>query len=348
MNTRTPISTESPVDGRDATIRDVAAQAGVAISTVSLVMNGGAAVRETTRERVLRAADTLGYMPRSAARQLARRQTGNVGFVLREDHFMRGEPFYTHIFLGTEFEARHAGVYVLLTTIPAAYVAGSDTPRFLRERNVDGLVVAGSAPAAFFDEAERAGLPLVLVDFEFRGHPAVTVDNAGGGQQAAAHLMERGHTRLAFVGAEPDHPSMQERLAGFRVAAGPDAPAFQDAGPATRATGRLLGTALLASSEPPTGVFCANDALALGVLDAARAAGLHVPAALAIVGFDDIELASEVIPPLTTVRVYKEQMGELALRILAERLTRLPDEARFPRGASVTRVATEIVVRGTT
>jgi LacI family transcriptional regulator len=169
-----PGSAPAPSDvygGREATIRDVAAEAGVAISTVSLVMNGGSAVRQSTRERVLRAASTLGYVPRSAARQLARRQTGNVGFVLREDHFMRGEPFYTRIFLGSEFEARTAGVYVLLTTIPDAYRPGVDTPRFLRERNVDGLVVAGSAPAAFFEEVARVGLPLVLVDFEHGGLP---------------------------------------------------------------------------------------------------------------------------------------------------------------------------------
>ncbi len=315
-------------EGHEATIRDVASQAGVSISTVSLVMNGAAAVRETTRERVLGAAAALGYVPRSAARQLARRQTGNVGFVLREDHFTRGEPFYTRIFLGSEFEARHAGVYVLLTTIPSAYTPQRDAPRFLRERNVDGLVVAGSVPAAFFEEAERVGVPLVLVDFEYNGYPSVTVDNAGGGVLAAEHLRARGHTRLAFAGAEPEHPSMQARLAGFRSAAGTSVAVFQEAGNATRTAGRALGATLLAAPERPTAVFCANDALALGVLDAAKAEGLRVPDDLAIVGFDDVEGAGEASPGLTTLHVYKEQLGELALRLLCR--THPPHVRRRP------------------
>jgi LacI family transcriptional regulator len=138
---------------------------------------------------------------------------------------------------------------------------------------------------------------------------------------------------------------MKARLSGFRSVAGDDAPVFQDAGPATRTTGHRLGTSVLASEARPDAVFCANDALALGLLDAARDTGLRVPADLAVVGFDDVEAAA--VAGLTTVRVFKEQMGELALRLLAERLHRAPATARFDRAASVTRVATELVVRST-
>lgn len=341
-------------DARRSTIATVADAARVSISTVSLVMNGKGPVADETRQRVLSAAERLGYVPTRAAQHLAGQRTGNVGFVLREDHFTRSEPFYTRIFLGTEFEARHRNLYVLLTTIPAAYTPGRDTPRFLRERSVDGLVVAGKVDPAFLDEVAGTGLPVVLVDFAYGGLPAITLDNAGGAREAVAHLVARGHTRVAFVGADLAHPSLAERYAGYRSALA-DAGLAEDAAlvftaddlAPTRLLGQRLGRRLLDASPRPTAVFCANDALALGVLDAARAASVAVPGALAVAGFDDVEGAVEAVPPLTTVRVFKEQIGEIALRTLAEALADRPAHApNYDRGSPVTRISTELVVRG--
>lgn len=140
-----------------STIRDVARAANVSISTVSLVLNNKGNVSEATRQRVLEVAQALGYKPSRAARDLSLQRTGNVGFVLREDHFTRSEPFYTYIFLGTEFEARLHNLYVLLTTIPRAYRKGEDTPRFLRERSIDGLLVAGKVSEDFFSRGADTG-----------------------------------------------------------------------------------------------------------------------------------------------------------------------------------------------
>ncbi len=337
-----------------ATITDVAAEAGVSISTVSLVMNGKGAVADATRSRVQTAATRLGYTPSRTARGLAAGRTGNLGFVLREDHFCQSEPFYTRVFLGAEFEARRRGLYVLLSTVPPRYRPDA-APRFLQEHTVDGIVVAGRVDDAFLDALGASGIPFVLADYAWHGAASVQLDNEGGAALVAAHLLAQGHTRAGFLTADRDHPSMAARCTGFTAAmaaaghAIPDARIATSTGPANRLAGADLAARLLDGPDRPTAVFCANDALALGFLDAARARGLDVPADVAVVGFDDVEGAALAETPLTTVRVYKEQLGEVALGMLAERSLAAPDAAaeaaRFARAPAVTRIATDLVVR---
>lgn len=336
---------------RRSTIKDVAAEADVSISTVSLVMNEKEGVSPDTRSRVLQTAERLGYVPTGAARQLVSRRTGNVGFVVREDHFTRSEPFYTRVFLGTEFEAHHHNQYVLLTTIPEQYAPGANTPRFLRERNVDGLLIAGKVDAGFIEEVRAMGIPMVLVDYDAEGAPAVMIDNQAGAREAVAHLIDRGHRRIAFLGADLGHPSLKERLDGYRlalaaagIAEDPDLLFVTNEAKPERGTGLTLGQAVLASDA--TAVFCVNDALALGVLDVARRQGIVVPDELAVVGFDDVAGAADALPPLTTVRVFKEQLGELALRRLNDLLfaTGAP-EPRYARTSQRIKISTELVVR---
>ncbi|RMH68108.1 MAG: LacI family transcriptional regulator [Bacteroidetes bacterium] len=342
----------APSREKRVTISDVAAEAQVSISTVSLVINGKTNVREETRKRVLQAARELGYVPRKAAQQLAAQKTGHVGFILREDHFTRSEPFYTRIFLGTEFEARHQQLYVLLATVPREYEPGTHTPRFLRERNVDGVLVAGKVPAGLLDELAALKLPVVLIDYEQGAIPAVVVDNQGGARAAVRHLIDRGHRRIAFVGADLQHPSLKARLEGYRLAlaeAGlPYDPVLilaEESEP-RRDTGRRLAARLAAFDPPVTAAFCVNDAVAFGVIEAVQAAGRSVPDELAVVGFDDVDSASAASPPLTTVRVYKEQLGELALRYLSDLIEAADASAtRYDRGSHVTRLATDLVIR---
>ena len=329
------------------TISDVAAAARVSISTVSLVMNGKGPVADGTRQRVQAAAERLGYAPSRSARGLAARRTGNLGFVLREDHFRQSEPFYTRVFLGAEFEARRRGLYVLLSTVPDPYDAGSHAPRFLTEHSVDGVIVAGGVDGGLVEQLQARSIPHVLADFAWDGAAHVSIDNRGGAEAVAAHLVRRGHERTAFLGADPDHPSPLARRDGFVRAmreAGhpvPDELVVIDDGPSDRTTGARASSALLdlKLAERPTAVFCANDALALGLLDAARDRGLSVPGDVAVVGFDDVEGASLASPPLTTVRVPKEQLGETALAVLA-----LGIEGGAPIAPS-TIIPTELVVR---
>ena len=328
------------------TISDVAAAARVSISTVSLVMNGKGPVADATRQRVQTAADRLGYAPSRSARGLAARRTGNVGFVLREDHFRHSEPFYTRVFLGAEFEARRRGLYVLLSTVPDPYDPARHAPRFLAEHSVDGVVVAGGVDAALLEQLRARAIPFVLADYAWDDSPTVSADNRAGARAVAAHFLERGHTRVGFLGADPGHPSPAERRDAFLDAmaeaghAVPDARVVTADGPSDRATGADAAAALLDGGRP-TAVFCANDALALGLLDAASARGLTTPDDLAVAGFDDVDGAALARPPLTTVRIHKEALGETALGLLAEGFAGDDIPAR-------TLVPTELVVRAST
>jgi LacI family transcriptional regulator len=344
------------VRSKRATIRDVAEEANVAISTVSLVMNDKGYVSEETRLRVQSAAQRLGYRPRQAARELVLRRTGNIGFVLRSDHFTHREPFYTRIFLGTEFEAHNHNQYVLLTTIPRHYEPEVHLPRFLRDLSVDGVLVAGRVDGVFLEHLATFDLPAVLVDFEAEGFPAVVIDNRAGSRQAVDHLLERGHRRIAFLGADMDHPSLTARREGYQLAlakAGVEVlPELQVVAPLAEPdheTGVELVDRLCAIDPRPTAVFCGNDALAMGVVSRAIEMGINVPGDLAVVGFDDVPWAEKVRPSLTTVRVLKEQMGELAARYLADLTEDLPrSRAKYERGSHTIRVPTELVVREST
>ncbi len=334
----------------------MAAEADVSISTVSLVMNDKSGVGTATRDRVLRAARQLGYVPTHAARRLVLQRTNNIGFVVREDHFTRGEPFYTRVFLGTEFEARAHNFYVLMTTIPTRYSSGDDTPRFLRERNVDGVLVAGKVDGEFIDEVRELGLPLVLIDYETDACPAVMIDNQSGARAAVNHLIERGHEHIAMLGAEMDHPGLRSRLEGYRLALAesnisglPEWIITTDSATPTYKTGTELAERLLELEPRPTAVFCVNDAMALGVLEKARQRGVRVPDDLAVAGFDDVPGAASALPTLTTVRVFKEQLGELALRTLANLISGEDGQSRsYARSSHAVNVTTELVVRDST
>lgn len=339
-----------------STIKDVAAEAGVAISTVSLALSGKGYVREETRQRIQDAAERLKYAPAKAAQRLASATTGNVGFVLREDHFRRSEPFYTRVFLGTEFEAHHHGHYVLLTTVPSPFDPGKHTPRFLREANVDGLMIAGKVDAAFLSHLEGLSVPIVLIDFEYDDLPSVQIDNHGGAAAAVRHLLSRSRDRIAFLGADMAHPSIRSRLEGYRLAmAGAGLPVddslviVSSNGEPNVETGKVLAARLLAMDPMPTAVFCANDALALTVIRSAVEAGLSIPQDLAVVGFDDVESARLATPPLTTVRVFKEQLGELAARYLAELIEEdAGNDSPYEKSSHTIRVPTELVIRNST
>lgn len=337
------------VKGRP-TIKDVARKAGLSLSTVSLALNNRGYVSPDTRERVLRVAGELAYHPTRAAKGLASKTSGNIGFILSEDHFSQAEPFYTRIFLGTEFEARNHNYYILLTTVRRQFKADVSVPRFLLERFVDGVIIAGEVNDNLISYIDSLGIPIVLVDYEMkrRRHSAVLIDNWRGATLAVQHLLDLGHRSIGFIGGDLEHPSINDRFHAYQQilrehGLSPEGSmTVVDGRETTIDSGFAAAEKLFRSGGKPSAVFAANDAMAIGCMRWAREAGITIPADLAVVGFDDIDMASHVEPGLTTIHVYKEEMGKVAVQ-------RMADIILSKTGSiTTTQVPVELIVREST
>jgi len=309
------------------TIEDVARRASLSISTVSLVLNKKPNISDAARRKVLKAVVDLGYHPHRHARGLASKLSGNIGFLASEEHFTQDEPFYTRIFMGTEFESRNHDYYVLLTTVGNEFKKGSSSiPRFLLERNVDGLIVAGKVHESLLEHVDKLGLPIVLIDFSWKRKrlSSVLIDNRGGIRAAMAHLLQNGYGKIAFIGGDAEHPSIAERIAAYKESLAESNIEFRerllvvDEADTRVHNGYNATERMLKGNARPTAVIAANDAMAVGCMRYLKAKGLNVPNDIAVVGFDDIEMSSHVEPRLTTIRVFKEDMGKLAVQRLVE------------------------------
>jgi LacI family transcriptional regulator len=311
------------------TIKDVAKRAGVSLSTVSLVINKKKNISQDTIHKVERAIEELNYYPRHSARGLASKKSGNLGFILTDDHFSRAEPFYTKIFLGTEIEARKHNYYILLTTVDRKYSKKS-IPRFLLEKNVDGVILAGHVPGGLIDHINNDyNIPIVYIDYfpQKSKSFAVLIDNREGARIAVEHLINKGHRDIAFICGEISHPSMQERLMGYKQA-------LQHAGlpiderlviieesDTSDNDGYNATCKLYNQNKKFTAIFAANDAMAFGCMCCMREKNIRVPQQVALVGFDDVDVARRMDPQLTTIRVDKEDMGATAIKNLVEMIS---------------------------
>ncbi|MGC9093825.1 MAG: LacI family DNA-binding transcriptional regulator, partial [Bacteroidota bacterium] len=326
-----------------------ARRAGTAVSTASLVVNKKGYVSAEVRKRVLNAVEELRYQPNRHARALARNSTGNIGFVVAEEHFSKVEPFYTKVFLGTEFEARQYDYYILLTTVPKNYKS-SCVPRFIREKSVDGVVFAGKLSEGYVHAALNNDILVVVIDYRYPRSkvPTVNIDNVQGGMIAVEHLINLGHKNIAFVGGDFSHPSISQRHEGYRKALEIGGLKYREKlvsvnEPGTGPDDGYRATAgVLKSKTKFTALFACNDAVAIGAIRALKEHGLEVPKDVSVVGFDDVELSSHIDPKLTTLRVQKEELGATALRILAQSLK---TERRV---ISSTLIEPELIVRDST
>jgi LacI family transcriptional regulator len=312
---------------RPPTIDDVAKKTSLSISTISLVINNKPHVSEQTRQKVQQAIAELNYHPHRSARGLASKSSGNIGFIVSENHFSQVEPFYTKIFLGTEFEARDHDYYVLLTTVGKRFAkANSSIPRFLLERNVDGVIIAGKISETLVDYIDKLGLPIVLIDYVLarKRISTVLIDNRGGVRAAVLHLIQNHHKAIAFVGGDLVHPSIAERFEEYRATLDENNISYQPSLVITDEKDTRIHNGcnaierILKGGGKPTAIFAANDAMAIGCMQYLKSAGIQIPGDMAIVGFDDIDMGSHIEPRLTTVRVFKEKMGELAVQLLVE------------------------------
>jgi len=336
-----------------STVRDVAARAGVSASTVSRVLGGTYPVAEATRAKVLKAMRELDYVLNANARALGSVTNKTVAFIVDD---VTG-PFFAHIARGVEEQAAVEGMLCLLRTTHGDPQRVLAVVERMREQRADAVVVVGGAwedrdyqeRMDYFGRAlDRVGSRLALIGRPplSPGVPATVVeyDNEGGAFAMTSHLLSAGHRRIAYLGRVPGLSTSGQRLEGFGRAHEmldvPVDPALIVDGEFSRAFGYRGARDLLASGSEFTALFAATDMVAAGALQALRERGVRVPDDVAVAGYDDIPLAMDVYPTLTTVNIPHEELGRTAVRLALHR-----DE--FPESQHQV-LGTHIVVRDST
>jgi len=297
-------------------IKEVARQARVSIATVSNVLNRPELVAPATRQRVLDAIAALGYVRNDSARQLRAGHSRMVAVVVLDV----ANPFFTDVVRGVESIVDTTGNMVIVCNTGEDVARERRQLEQLEEQRVRGVLItpAGEDSHPILERLIKRGIPVVLVDrgAGTRNRCSVAVDDVLGGRLAATHLVEQGHRRIAFVGGPLAIRQVADRHAGALSVVSSlrlfEMPAL------TTAFGRTAAERIaeLGSHRRPTAVFCANDLLALGVLQEMTRRGLKVPSDIAIVGYDDIEYAAAATVPLTSIAQPREQLGRTAAELL--------------------------------
>jgi LacI family transcriptional regulator len=317
--------THKSMEGREGrvTIVDVARRAGVSKSTVSLVLAGSSLVAEATRDRVSEAMNDLGYIYHRGAATLRGGKSGVLGMVIND----LSNPFYVELAIGIE-QACQGGAYIpFLANTAENPVRQQQVIRSIREHGAAGLLLApaiGSSPGEL--KPLLAGMPVVQVIRRLPGlrTSVVMPENREGARKATQHLIEAGHTRIAFVGGLTSMAVREDRLSGYRLAL-EDARLPLDGSLVIETTTNYLGGGaaapqLLNLHKPATAALCYNDVVAIGLIRALTEAGLSVGKDFSVIGFDDIEEARHTLPALTSVAVNGRNLGSRAAQLLMRQI----------------------------
>lgn len=333
---------------RAVTIKDVARLCGVSPATVTRVLRGHVRVRPETKLRVEEAVRVLDYRPDHIARALVTRSSDTIGMLLPSS----GDSYWGEIAAGIEERASEAGLSVLFANAHGNPEREMAMIELFRDKRVDGIIIAGAVgePGTWFGR-RGPGVPVVLVNWNARvrrgdleaaqildprvflasiadqmdatvaGLSHIAFDDVGAARMAVRHLLDLGHEALAFVGGEPIRPAVL-RILGSRVALQETglAPLRVATSDETLEGGRLAAIELLSSRERPTAIVAYSDVVAIAVIRAAHTLGLRTPEDLSVVGFDDIDVAAFVEPPLSTIRQPTRSMGRRAMETLLEGL----------------------------
>jgi len=328
---------------------DVARQAGVSRATVSNVItdrNGGnIQITEETRRRVLAAVEALGYQPHAAARSLRSGRSDTIALLIPDGN----NPHWWAIVRGVEAVTREQGCQLVLSITGQEAERERQSLRALAEQRIDGLILILTFPgrlAGELDALRLQGSPIVTFGHELPGKDLVTQDYGPGTREMMDHLIGLGHTRIGFIHGVARAGLGADRLFAYRRALRAAGLPYEkqlivQCGP-NPDDGACAAQRLLDLAPRPTAILGVNDLMAMGALQAAHERGLSVPADLSVAGFDDIDLAEHLTPPLTTLRANGEAIGRQAATLLFQRLA--DPEAPQQRVA----IPTELVVRGST
>jgi DNA-binding LacI/PurR family transcriptional regulator len=310
-------------------IKDIARLAGVSHSTVSRALRGSPLIPPATTERIQRIARESGYTASAVARSLVTRRTQALGVVVTSI----ADPFNSDLVDGIEEMANQHGYSVILATSQANPQREMAVVRSFGERRVDGILIASSRVGSLYlSMLEELKIPIVLVNNQHESEFAhsLSVDNSNGAYQAARHLLDLGHRRIAYLGDHLGLHSDRERYAGWQKALS-ERDVTLDTNLVVYGNGKLDGATaaaqkLFGRDQGPTAVVCYNDVSALGLLKVAEEHGIGVPVNLSVTGFDDIVFAAWTRPSLTTVRQPRCEMGRKATEMLLKLVSGSPAE----------------------
>jgi len=332
------------------TLRDVAKLAGVSLGTASNALNNRGNVSDEARTRVTEAAAALGYRMQVRMATSARPNLSVIGAIGKMDkgETMTINPFYSYVLAGIERECQRHNLSLMLANISVDRMNRPvNLPPMLLDHQVDGVLMVGT----FLEDTihligRKFDKPVVLVDAYAPGgrFDSVITDNITGAYMAVKYLIKQGHKKIGLVGSTNEaYPSIRERRKGYLRALKHHriSEAFIQDSELTRDSAYEATCTLIQRVPKITAIFACNDEVALGVLTAARQMGRDVPNDLSVIGFDDIDLATQVSPALTTMRVDKMLMGTMAVRYLKDR-AESPD-----RSSLTTLISTTLVVRDT-
>jgi len=324
------------------TMSEIARQLNISIATVSRALSGKSdSVSEETRKAIFALVEKSGYLKRKSVGT-------TVAFLIDKRSFDLSSQFYARIISGIEEELVRCRYYFHFNSVDKESFDLSKIR--LDFSGLAGVILVGVYHDDFVLKLRRCDIPMILVDYYIPTEdiPAVLIDNADGILKACRHLSSLGHRRIAYLSGDPVETSAHERMFGFQRAV---AEYGLDRDPALiveNLAGRIdegfrAMTSLLTGGARPSAVVAYNDMIAAGAMDAARQAGLTVPRDISIMGFDDIQLASEVNPPLSTIHVPKKTMGRIAARRLMDIMKKKVED-----NPNKILVPTRLVVRGST
>jgi len=303
-------------------VHDVAREAGVSLGTVSNALNRPDLVSPDTLERIRKTIDELGYVRNESARQLRAGRSRTIGLVVLDVT----NPFFTDVARGVEDAANAAGLAVILCNCDASAAKQDNYLDLLEQLRVRGVLITPvDTVGPRLSAVRQRGTPVVLLDRHARSKDqcSVWVDDVLGGELAATHLIETGHKRIAFVGGAMKVRQVEDRFKGAQRAIRHSGKLDVELGihvaPSLNTVGGIEAARQMLATKPrPTAVFCANDLIALGVMQVALESGLRIPQDLAIVGYDDIEYAAAASHPLSSVRQPRRMIGRTAAQLLID------------------------------
>jgi DNA-binding LacI/PurR family transcriptional regulator len=306
------------------TIKDIAKRTGVSHSTVSRALGGNTLISEATTSRIRKAAREMGYQPSAAARSLKTNQTKVIGVIVNSID----DPFFSEILFGIEDAAQSAGYSLFIAASQHDPYREQNIVQTMMEQRTDGVIICSSSFSA--DKGRQLlanGFPVVVVNYKANENFNFSIyhDDLDGSQQLTRHLIELGHSKIAYLGNAKSGRTSLDRLNGFQNE-------MQNAGFKIRPEfiyevegsepelGEQGLNHFMNCPERPTAIICFNDMLAIGLLHACRQMGIHVPEDLSVTGFDNITFSAYTTPPLTTLDQPKYSIGNEAAQLLLELL----------------------------